>query len=65
MPLAEFNRNNEDAGPLEIYDRLLEDPILDRAFPLQFYSKDVLFSVRARRGWVTPDKAHPEWLTGF
>jgi hypothetical protein len=36
---------------------LLESPLADSAYPLAFYSKDLLFSVRARHEWVEPDKA--------
>ena len=37
------------------YRQLLETPIARRDWPLSFYSKDRLFSVAARRGWVEPD----------
>ena len=37
----------------------------DRKLPLQYYSEDVLMSVEARLGWVTPDLAPmeqpPDW----
>jgi hypothetical protein len=36
---------------------LLESEIGDRSWPLCFYSKERLFSVEARRGWVEPDLA--------
>ncbi len=36
---------------------LLESEIGDRQWPLCFYSKERLFSVEARRGWVEPDLA--------
>lgn len=35
--------------------RLLASPIAARDVALQFYSRDVLFSVAARRHWVEPD----------
>jgi hypothetical protein len=34
---------------------LLEAPQGDRGYPLTRYSRDRLFSVEARRGWVAPD----------
>lgn len=34
---------------------LLASPIADRAWPLRFYSRELLFSVAARRGWIEPD----------
>lgn len=36
---------------------LLASEIGDRSWPLCFYSKERLFSVEARRGWVEPDLA--------
>jgi len=35
--------------------RLLASPMGDRAWPLTFWSRERLFSVEARRGWVDPD----------
>lgn len=37
--------------------RLLATPLADRAWPLAFWSRERLFSVAARRGWVAPDLA--------
>lgn len=34
---------------------LLAGPLGDRAWPLTLYSRDRLFSVAARRGWIEPD----------
>ena len=34
---------------------MLSSPFGDRAFPLRYYSKDLLFSVNARREFVAPD----------
>lgn len=34
---------------------LLGSPLAERDFPLQCYSKDLLFSVEARRHWHPPD----------
>ena len=36
---------------------LLESPMGDRAWPLSFWTRERLFSVEARRGWVAPDLA--------
>ena len=47
-------------APHERATALLSSPLADRAFPLQFYSREMLFSVEARRGFVAPDlKAFP------
>lgn len=35
--------------------RLLASPLAATGYPLRFYSKERLFSVEARRGWVPPD----------
>lgn len=40
---------------VDAVNALLESEIGDRNWPLCFYSKDRLFSVEARRGWVEPD----------
>lgn len=34
---------------------LLQSPLGDSAWPLVYYSKELLFSVAARRNWVEPD----------
>jgi hypothetical protein len=35
--------------------RLLATPMADKAWPLTFWSRERLFSARARRDWVEPD----------
>lgn len=37
--------------------RLLATPLADKAWPLAFWSRERLFSVAARRGWIEPDLA--------
>ncbi len=50
--LAEADRNE----PLrELVNELLLSPMGKRDWPLRFYSPERLFSVEARRGFVTPD----------
>ena len=39
--------------------RLLATPMGDKAWPLTFWSRERLFSVAARRGWVEPDLRPP------
>jgi hypothetical protein len=41
--------------PLDSLAALVIDRCGDRDFPLRYYSKERLFSVAARRGWVAPD----------
>jgi hypothetical protein len=48
----------EDCGELGIVRRvnaLLATPIGARDWPLRFYSRERLFSIAARRGWMEPD----------
>ncbi|MDG2530661.1 hypothetical protein [Caulobacter endophyticus] len=50
------------AQPAELDDgeaaaRLLATPLGDKAWPLGFWSRERLFSVEARRGWMEPDLA--------
>ena len=40
---------------LGLYHRLLESRLVDKDFPLSFYSRERLFSVEARRNWLDPD----------
>lgn len=35
--------------------RVLAAPLADKSYPLKFYSKSRLFSVRARKEWIDPD----------
>lgn len=35
---------------------LLASPLGDKGWPLAYWSREVLFSVEARRGWVDPDQ---------
>ncbi len=35
--------------------RLLASPLAETDYPLRFYTRERLFSVEARRGWVAPD----------
>jgi len=42
-------------GDGEAAARLLASPMGDKAWPLTFWSRERLFSVQARRGWVEPD----------
>lgn len=38
-----------------VFKDLLASPAADRAFPLRYYSRELLFSVAARRAFVAPD----------
>lgn len=45
------------AGLLAKVNALLTSEMAPRDWPFRFYSRDLLFSVPARRGWVEPDLA--------
>lgn len=44
-----------EQGLLERVNALLASPMARRDWPLRFYSRELLFSVVARRDWVEPD----------
>lgn len=44
-----------ETGLVERVNVLLAGPLGHRGWPLRFYSREVLFGVPARRGWVEPD----------
>ena len=48
---------SEGAGLCERVNALLLAPEGRRDWPLRFYSRELLFSVEARRRWVEPDRA--------
>lgn len=48
----------------ELVNALLASEIGRRDWPLRFYSRERLFSVAARRGWVEPDLAALEACSG-
>jgi hypothetical protein len=47
----------KDMPLIEAVNALLASEIAARDWPLCFYSRDRLFSVEARRGWIEPDLA--------
>lgn len=53
--IGEHVRSHGDRPFMEQLHLLLNSPAADRAFPLRFYSRDRLFSIEARLGWVEPD----------
>jgi hypothetical protein len=51
-----FLEEADPAEPLhELVNELLLSPMGGRDWPLRFYSRDLLFSVEARRHFVEPD----------
>jgi hypothetical protein len=52
-----FLTETTEAGLAARVNALLRSPMGRRDWPLRFYSRDLLFSVPARRGFVPPDLA--------
>lgn len=52
-----FLADTAEAGLAARVNALLRSPMGRRDWPLRFYSRDLLFSVPARRGFVPPDLA--------
>ena len=52
-----FLAETEETGLAERVNALLLSPMGRRDWPLRFYSRDLLFSVPARRGFIEPDLA--------
>jgi hypothetical protein len=50
-----FLAESSETGLRERVNALLASPMGLRDWPLHFYSRDLLFSVPARRGYVAPD----------
>ena len=50
-----FMAADPDRCLLKTVNALLASPMAERAWPLTHYSRDLLFSVSARRSWVEPD----------
>jgi hypothetical protein len=48
-------RARPQAPLLDALRELLASPLASSAWPLNFYAKERLFSVAARRGWLEPD----------
>jgi hypothetical protein len=38
------------------FSLFFQQPFLDRSYPLQFYSREYLMSVEARKTWMPPDR---------
>lgn len=53
--IAEHQSRHQDSPPLESLLMLQSSPLGNSDWLLQYYSRDRLFSVQARRNWVKPD----------
>ena len=52
-----FVASAETQDLLAVIKALLSSPMAQRSWPLSFYSRELLFSASARRGWAEPDLA--------
>ncbi len=55
--IRRFLEDHGEGDLLGVVNALLASPMTLRNWPLSFYSRELLFSVAARRGWVEPDLA--------
>ncbi len=53
--LEKFRIKHNDLTDTELVTLMLADPLARKMYPLNFYSKDLLFSVEARLRYVAPD----------
>ena len=53
--IAAFMETQGDAPLAMRVTALLNSPLAHRGWPLNYYSRELLFSVEARRNWVDPD----------
>ncbi|MDQ3323465.1 MAG: hypothetical protein M3525_13695 [Acidobacteriota bacterium] len=51
--IADFVESKNDFSIVEICNELIEK--LDKDYPLKFYSRELLFSEKARKSFVKPD----------
>lgn len=50
-----FMNQSDEIDLVDTVKALLRSKVAERTYPLSFYSKEHLFSVKARREWVAPD----------
>ncbi len=55
--VRDFLARHPDGSLCHRVNALLSSPSGARDWPLRFWSRDLLFSIPARRGWVEPDLA--------
>lgn len=54
--IREFISKNRDLALVDLCDTLFKSEWTSKELPLQFYTRELLFSVKARASWVEPDK---------
>jgi hypothetical protein len=53
--LSDFVTRNQGLTLVELCDKFLKSEWSSKDLPLQYYSRDLLFSLQARALWVAPD----------
>lgn len=54
--IHEYTTNNHfDSLRIEAFTQLLNSELIDKKYLLRFYSRELLFSVKARKEWCEPD----------
>jgi hypothetical protein len=53
--IAALRARHSELSFIDLLKQLLESPLANSAYPFAFYSKERLFSVKARHEWVAPD----------
>jgi hypothetical protein len=54
--IREFINKNRELALVDLCDTLFKSEWTSKELPLQFYTRELLFSVKARATWVEPDK---------
>jgi hypothetical protein len=53
--IAEHIESHQELGFSDSLQTLLESELADSRWPLQFYSRERLFSSQARQSWIEPE----------
>jgi hypothetical protein len=54
--IREFINKNRELALVDLCNTLFKSEWTSKELPLQFYTRELLFSVKARATWVEPDK---------
>jgi len=53
--INQFVKENDDLSEVDLLTKLLNSEIINKDYPLNFYSAETLFSTEARLNWLKPD----------
>ena len=60
--VADYLSNGNFQSILNAFQSFISTPMASRNYPLEFYSRKLLFSIDARYNWVPPDLKHPGFI---